>query len=496
MSPRMTPSDLSRGNILDALALFGGYYMELVGTPALSTNRDPYYSDEECDGNSNSYKENKSLANSYANCHLTKEHERYRRHKDIKPENILWFKDSDGALEHRLSVRHGVSSFAIDVETQYRTPPENRRKVLRVLIKNKPHLACPDSGSAKNIMSEALANECNLKIRRSPKNIKQFELGNGKCISSLGRVCVPVELMGNTLGRKKRWFYVFSVCPVPLVLGMPFLEETEILTKNRNMLESCPAKLRNISSLLWIGSSRNSNSPRNRMKCSLDGHVLDAIADTGSDLNLMSLKCAKREGFQIDRRREARRRIQVGDGTETETIGQVYVHNLSLDWRKASTPDIPVDTDNTPRDATPKTDEDPAAFGAIFHVLPGLPCDVIFGRDLLEQTNAFNLCPDLLSTRSADKDNPFELNVLINLGPVSIALRVLWRRRQSPTANPDPKDIHDNARHAEMFRRSKKEEEIGLLPVEQQHLARATERMKIRDWDTHHGRRCMYCNPV
>jgi hypothetical protein len=159
-------------------------------------------------------------------------------------------------------------------------------------------------------------------------------------------------------------------------------------------------------------------------------------------------------------------------------------------------PDVPVDTDNTPRDATIQADEDPATFGTIFHLLPGLPCDVIFGRDLLEQTDAFNLCPDLRSTRSADKGNQFELNVLIDLGPVSIALRVLWRRRQSPTINPDPKNIHDDARYAEMFRRSEKEEEIGLLPVEQQHLARATERIKIRDWDTHHGRRCMYCSPV
>lgn len=397
-------------------------------------------------------------------------------------------------LERRLSVHHGVSSFPSAFKTRYRPPP-NRRKVLRVLIKNKTHLACPDSGSAKNIMSEALANECNLKIRRSPKDIRQFELGNGKCISSVGRVRVPVELMGNTLGRKKRWFYIFSVCPAPLVLGMPLLEEAEILTKNRNMLESCPAELSNISSLLWIGSSRDNSSPRNRIKCSLDGHELDAIADTGSDLNLMSLKCAKREGFQIDRRREARRRVKVGDGTETETIGQVYVYSLGLDWRKAITPDVPANSDNTTPDGSPQADEDPATFGAVFHVLPGLPCNVIFGRDLLEQTDAFNLCPDLLSTRSAAKDNLFELNVLISLGPVSITLPIPRRLKHSPVANQDPKEIHDDAHHAEIYRRSKKEEEIALLPEEQQHLARATERRKIRDWDARHGR-CIYCNSV
>jgi hypothetical protein len=60
----------------------------------------------------------------------------------------------------------------------------------------------------------------------------------------------------------------------------------------------------------------------------------------------MSLNCAKREGFRIDRRREGRRRIRVGDGTEAETVGQKYVYNLCPDWREAETgpsgdPDVP-----------------------------------------------------------------------------------------------------------------------------------------------------------
>ncbi|KAN0094254.1 hypothetical protein V8E51_017438 [Hyaloscypha variabilis] len=388
---------------------------------------------------------------------------------------------------------NSVANFA----TRCRPSPENQRKVLRVLIKNKEHLACPDSGSAKNIMSECLANNSGLKIRRSPKDIKQFELGSGKYISSVGRVRVYVELLGNALGRKKCCFYVFSICPVPLILGMPFLEEAEIMTKNRHMLESCPAELSNISSLLWIGSPRSSNSPRNRFQCLLDEHKLEAIADTGSDLNLMSLKCAKREGFQIDRRREARRRIRVGDGTEAETIGQVYVYNLSLDWRKApTTPNIPAQinsTVNAPQDISPEINE--SNFGAIFQVLPGLPCDVIFGRDLLDKADAFNLCPNLYPTRPAKKDNPFELNVLISLGPVPVILSIPWRRWQRHAVNPGPKEKHDNARHAEMFRRTKKEEEIALLPVELRGLARSREKRKIGDWDAFH-RTCIYCNPV
>jgi len=387
--------------------------------------------------------------------------------------------------------------FAASSASRYRPPPENQRKVLRVLVKNKELLACPDSGSAKNIMSEFLANECGLKIRRTPKDIKQFELGSGKCISSLGRVRVTVELPGNTLRRKKRWFYIFSTCPVPLILGMPFLKEAEILTKNRHMLESCHAEFNSISSLLWIGSSRGSSSPRNRFECSLDGHELEAVGDTGSDLNFMSLKCARREKFQIDRRREARRGIRIGDGTESETIGQVYIYNLSLDWRKPPTTrrtSIDVNgMDNILDDTFSQMDQ--KDFGAIFHVLPGLPYDVIFGLDLLDQTDAFNLCPNIYPTRPAKNHDTFELNVLISLGPVSIRLPISRRLRQYTTVSPDPKEVHDDARHAELFRRTKKDEDIALLPAGHQHLARLRERRRIEEWEALH-RTCIYCNPV
>jgi hypothetical protein len=112
-----------------------------------------------------------------------------------------------------------------------RKPRENRRKILRVRIRDGEHQACPDSGSEKNIMEESFAIKHGFTIRRRPKDLKQFELGNGKYIWSVGRVCVPVELPGSTFGQTKRWFHVLPNCPVPLILGMKFLKEAEIFTK-------------------------------------------------------------------------------------------------------------------------------------------------------------------------------------------------------------------------------------------------------------------------
>jgi hypothetical protein len=70
----------------------------------------------------------------------------------------------------------------------------------------------------------------------------------------------------------------------------------------------------------------------------MDGRDLVAVADTGSDLNIMPFECAKREQFRIDTREEARTWVQFGDKSKTRTIGQVYVSDLSLDWRTTETP--------------------------------------------------------------------------------------------------------------------------------------------------------------
>jgi hypothetical protein len=126
-------------------------------------------------------------------------------------------------------------------------------------------LTCPDSGSEMNIISCELASKLNLRIRSTPKDVKRFELSSGKCVFSVGRVHAPFKLLGSCLGQKKRWFHLLQNCPVSLILGMPIIREAEVLTKNRRLLETCPQEISTTPSLLWIGS------PRQRIKCSMDG---------------------------------------------------------------------------------------------------------------------------------------------------------------------------------------------------------------------------------
>jgi hypothetical protein len=216
----------------------------------------------------------------------------------------------------------------------------------------------------------------------------------------------------------------------------------------------------------------------------------------------MSLKCAKRGEVHIDRRRECRQRVRVGDGSEPEIIGQVYVSNLALDWRSPETdsPESP-GLSNLPlgpsgpnlstSTASISANTESESFGAVFHVLPSLPCDMIFGRDLLETTNAFSLCPELSKAQHTDDDNPFELNVLISLGSISLAIPIP-RRKRRVVAVQSAREGHDNERHAEMYRRSQKDDEIALLPVHEQERAKTLERRRALAWDNVHVN-CVHC---
>ena len=134
-------------------------------------------------------------------------------------------------------------------------------------------------------------------------------------------------------------------------------------------------------------------------------------------------------------------------------------------------------------------------FCTVFHVLPGLPCDVIFGRDLLDQLDAFNRCPDLMSSSSLGKSNNFELKIFIGLGWLASNLRGSKHKQAGNTPLPNTKEAHDAERHSELFRRSQKKEEIALMPVGQQDQARAKEQRRKREWDAAHAT-CVHCLPV
>ncbi|KAI1342819.1 hypothetical protein F5Y15DRAFT_269679 [Xylariaceae sp. FL0016] len=170
-----------------------------------------------------------------------------------------------------------------------------------------------------------------------------------------------------------------------------------------------------------------------------------------------------------------------------EALGQVFIPDLGLDWRipvTQSAPEVSLDSGSigassadTHNSTLQQEVERPDSSGTILHVLPGLPCDIILGREFLERSDAFNLCPDLqpsrpgeqfqtakvLQPRTTERDKPLAFNILINIGPVGELAQKLFGRRAKRRVPQSNVEIHDAARRAEEYRRHQREERIQTL---------------------------------
>jgi hypothetical protein len=240
---------------------------------------------------------------------------------------------------------------------------------------------------------------------------------------------------------------------MPLILGLNFIRKFKLFTENKHMLVDCPYSFGNLPALKWIGC------PQERIEFLADGRSLTAGADSGSDLDLMSLKCAQRREFKIDTSESARTRVMLADETIVETIGQVHVSSVKLSQFDS--------------------------FGMSFHVLPGLPCEVIFGEEFLYQMDVYNSC-DMVHL---DKNTLHSLCTLINLGPIQAFLTRKWAPKSNDTAQQE----HDQAIEAEIYRRNKANRSLAKIKDQTRAAAASdVEEVERRAFDTGHSI-CMYC---
>lgn len=151
--------------------------------------------------------------------------------------------------------------------------------------------------------------------------------------------------------------------------------------------------------------------PQGRIKFHADGRTLAGCADTGSDLDFMSLYCAKRRGFKIDRGHKALTCVMMADGTTCSTKGTVHVSSMKL--------------------------ADFNVFDTKFHVLDSLPADVIFGEGFLQRIDAFNTCSEVMECV-----DPFlnGLNTLINLGPIQTFFSTKWGSKKIEVTKKQGRD--------------------------------------------------------
>ncbi|KAI0439364.1 hypothetical protein F4803DRAFT_554140 [Xylaria telfairii] len=277
-----------------------------------------------------------------------------------------------------------------------RTKQQKKRYVLPIIIGGGADaveiMTCPDSGSDENIMSLEFVNRLGLKTRGSGNEPRRFSLANGKVTEAIGQVTSQCSFGAGSpsdISILDCIFHVFKSLAVPVIIGMEFLEQTETLSKHRDRL---------VEQLVPSMQALRVNSigrPRRNLICRLDTYVGCANADTGSDLDLVSLEFARSRAFNIE---PAYEQLEFADCTVGYTSG-VITASFSVGNVSGVEGFLPrgnvVDLE--------------------FYVLEDLNADILVGQDTIDNLDIFSLHTESFIP-SIPKLGESDVNIIRHIG--------------------------------------------------------------------------------
>jgi hypothetical protein len=156
------------------------------------------------------------------------------------------------------------------------------------------------------------------------------------------------------------FFDVFKKLEPALIMGGKFLTATETLSKFRHQFQ---AKERVLASPLHVYAF---NNPRRRLRCLVESKPILANADTGSELDLISLAYVNKRSRQIHPIHPDDSTVRFADGSTASLWGAVDI-DVSLDhWENLV-----------------------SRVKRVFYILNGLTSDILFGQQFLNETCAF-----------------------------------------------------------------------------------------------------------
>jgi hypothetical protein len=165
---------------------------------------------------------------------------------------------------------------------------------LPINLNGKTHHALADTMASKNVMSEEHAASIGAVIDGSPGKQDTFVNAVGESFRSLGQTTMEVSFPGDPLKKIRQTFTVVKNCAAALVMGDPFLRMTETLTKFRYRLKRVARTITQPLRVCYM------DAPHRQLSCSIDGHSVLANADTGSEIDLVSLEYAIRRGWYFE----------------------------------------------------------------------------------------------------------------------------------------------------------------------------------------------------
>ncbi|KAF4411275.1 hypothetical protein CFRS1_v006329 [Colletotrichum fructicola] len=191
-----------------------------------------------------------------------------------------------------------------------------------------------------------------------------------------------------------------------------------------------------------------------RLSGIFNNRMTSALADTGSDLMLVSLEYALHQGLSVNTGKKYRSEVELADGTKTWTHGTVE----NAMW--------------TVGESTVQCD---------FHVLDGLPADIILSKDYLFDLNIFSDYADSFF----DLDSVEDLTLLCGIRLVEEEIQDLEKLEEEFLRDVTSQDAFNfDAGKKERRRRLLTVKKIASLPLAERPEALSHEEDRKRSWNT------------
>lgn len=269
--------------------------------------------------------------------------------------------------------RTHTANLAAQGENRKKTSLRDTFRGIQGLINGVNVDALADTGADKNFMNNRFAKEHEIRAQYFGADQRpSFLMGHGRTIQAVGQVEVSWKFRKELEKSYTLHFFVLPDAIFDVMIGGPFLYETETLAVNKNRLSVMPKPMR----ALHVRTVNFCGSPHRRLKGMIRGGTQDfrrcaALPDSGAEPSLLNYDYTKRNFWlsHIVPGPESCRLLMFADGSTASTEGQITLQwTFEKRW-------LPVN---------------PQAEHAItFDVLYGCPVDVILGQDFLDEFDVF-----------------------------------------------------------------------------------------------------------
>lgn len=253
---------------------------------------------------------------------------------------------------------------ASEIVTQHTFAYETKaRTVLKILANGSLVTVLPDTGVTGNVMTKEHAGSLGVDVDSSKQ--RWFQNAVLTRFQSIGFAVLDLSFPDDP---KRTWrceFDIVTECAAPMVIGHAFLSQANVFTRWRRHLTKAALRVtRSLGGMIRKFWRLMLMEPSRRMlRCDVDGLSTLADADSGSDVDLVSLDYAERRMWDITHLPPDEGFVVLANGDLTRVLG--YVDTVITIQGKSAQKRC--------------------------YVLEGLACSVILGVDTIEEFQVFEL---------------------------------------------------------------------------------------------------------